>query len=157
MKGKGSGKKMERFLALPHKMATSPAFRTLPPAAVAVLIDIWTLHTRDIHGNSNNGTLPYGVREAKEIGMSSSTASRNIEALIERGFLKVRRESSFGSKRTVREFEITGLECDGRDPTHDYLVWKPNRPRKRSDSPTSGTMQSHQRDTGPKNVIKLRK
>jgi hypothetical protein len=61
----------ERFVALPHYMLRSPAWKTLPADAKALLIAVW-----ERHNGMNNGEISYSVREAKEIGLSKSVTAR---------------------------------------------------------------------------------
>src|SRR6266446_6614469 len=83
----------ERFVALPHYMLRSPAWKTLPPDAKALLIDVWMRHNV-----MNNGEISYSVREAGQIGLSRSVAARMFLVLVQRGFLEVRRNSTFTLK-----------------------------------------------------------
>lgn len=122
-----------RFVGLPHYMLRCRAWQTLPPAAIALLIDLWQRHN-----GSNNGEISYSVREAEVIGLGSSHAGRMFGVLIERGFLKVRRASTFTLKtKEARTWEITAERCGDCPPSRDFMRWSPDRENKK---------QSHRRE-----------
>ncbi len=124
----------QRFIALPHYMLKSPAWKTLSPNAKALLIEVWARHN-----GFNNGTISYSVREAEEIGISYSTAARAFSELIDRGFLRVRRDSRFTQKtREARLWEITAEQCDGNKAAADFVRWQ---------APRDSKTQLQQRDT----------
>ncbi|MBP2229379.1 hypothetical protein J2847_002678 [Azospirillum agricola] len=122
-----------RFVALPHYLLNSPAWRTLTPNAKALLIDVWSRHN-----GANNGSIAYAVREAAGIGLSKDQAGRAFRELEERGFLKVRHASTFTLKtREARTWELTAEPCAGQPPGKDFMRWQP---------PAENKTQSHQRD-----------
>jgi hypothetical protein len=130
----------ERFIALPHYMTGCPAFLTLSPDAKALLIDVWRRHN-----GTNNGEISYSVREAEGIGLSKSRTARAFGDLMERGFLKVRRASSFTVKtKAARTWEITSERCGDTPPTKDFMRW--NAPKKNRTQSHQRDTQSHQRD-----------
>jgi hypothetical protein len=113
-----------RFIALPHYMLNSAAFMSLPGDAVKILIDIWKRHN-----GGNNGEISYGVREAEEIDITKSTASRMMTILEKRGFIAVVRHSHFGLKnRLARTWRLTAEPYRGEQGTKDFMRWKPNQP-----------------------------
>ena len=63
----------------------------------------------------NNGEISFGVREAEEIGIARSVASRHVLAiLIERGFLRYRaRLPGLTSEAGRRGQRLTGEPCRG--------------------------------------------
>lgn len=129
----------ERFVALPHWLLRSPAWRALSPNAKAVLLHIW-----ERHNGSNNGQIVYAVREAADIGVSRPTAARALSELIDLGFLRVTRSSSFTLKtKEAREWALTAEPLDGRSPTKDFMKWVPAKRETRSHQLQQ---QSHQRD-----------
>lgn len=145
----------ERFVALPHYMLRSPAWKTLPPDAKALLIEVWMRHN-----GMNNGEIAYSVREAQQIGLSRSVAARMFLILVERGFLEIRRNSTFTLKtKEARLWRLTMEPWNGKGGTKDFMRWSPNSVE--SDSQKFRTQsrykdaQSHGRDPAPKNVIKL--
>jgi hypothetical protein len=136
-----------RFVALPHYMLRCPAWRTMSPNAKALLLDVW-----ERHNGANNGEIAYAVREAEEIGLARSVAARAFAELEERGFLKLRRASTFTLKtKEARTWELTAERCDDRPASKDFMRWVPpaavsgdggNKPQSRQRDP-----QSRQRDT----------
>jgi hypothetical protein len=141
----------ERFVALHHYMLRSPAWMTLSPPALKVLLHVWMRHN-----GTNNGTISYSVREAEEIGLSFATAARALRELVDRGFLVCTRASAFTVKnRNARLWRLTA-EPSGNEPaTKDFMRWQPA-----VDSVTSETgkfktqchprhAQCHQRDCAP--------
>lgn len=109
----------ERFVALPHYMLRSCAWKTLPSDAKALLIDVWMRHN-----GMNNGEISYSVREAEAIGLSRSVAGRNFRVLIERGFLVVARDSAFSLKtQEARLWRLTMEPYREQSPTKDFMRW----------------------------------
>jgi len=129
----------DRYVGLRHYLLNCPAYKTLPGDAVKVLIDVWKRHN-----GVNNGEISYGVREAKEIGISQSVASRMLEVLIKRGFLVVVRDSAFTVKnRQVRTWRVTAEPYRGEQGTKDFMRWRPDQnlehsPATGTDSPATG-------------------
>jgi IclR helix-turn-helix domain len=71
------------FIRVPHATYDSPAFRSLRPIEVAVLL----LVTSKFNGH-NNGALPLGVREAaRRCHCGQSTAHRALTRLQETGLI----------------------------------------------------------------------
>jgi DNA-binding transcriptional regulator YhcF (GntR family) len=60
-------------------------------------------------GGHSNGNVPYSTREVSiAVAVSKSTAGRLFDELVEKGFLKVARESAFNFKtKTARRWELT--------------------------------------------------
>lgn len=82
-----------------------PAYRALSGDQVRVYQDI-----RVRYNGSNNGSIKYSARRAGEvIHKHHSTGARALERLVELGFLKIRQESNFNSKRLSREYEVTAI------------------------------------------------
>ena len=149
----------ERFVLLTHYMLKSRAWRTLSPNAKALLIDVWQRHN-----GINNGDINYAVREAEDIGLSKDQASRAFTELIQRGFLKVARNSAFTLKtKEARTWTLTGEELAGRAATKDFMHWLPDAERSlqrgcdvRHESKTRSHQrdpQSHRRDGDPENRL----
>jgi hypothetical protein len=126
----------DRFIALPHWMLKSAAWRTMSPNAKAILIHIW-----ERHNGQNNGAISYSVREAGDIGLSRMQASRALQDLTERGFLVATRQSAFNLKtKEARLWRITAEGADGSPATKEFMSWKAD-PR------------SHQRDHEMQNTV----
>lgn len=103
-------------------MLNSMAWAHLSPNAKALMVQVWKRYN-----GYNNGEISYSVREAMdEIHMSKNTAARAFLECIEKGFLKVRRASSFTLKtKEARLWEITAEPCEGRSASKDFMKWQP--------------------------------
>jgi hypothetical protein len=131
-----------RFVGLPHYMLKSAAWRTMPPNAKAVLIDVWQRHN-----GSNNGEISYAVREAEGIGLSKDQAGRALDICEERGFLVCTRESAFTVKtKAARLWRITAEKYRNEPATMDFMRWSEPAASLTSATVKSKT-QSHQCDT----------
>lgn len=103
----------------------------MSPNAKAVFIHIY-----ERHNGRNNGGLVYCVRDGIEIALSKDQTARALNELIERGFLKVRRDSAFTLKtKEAREWTITNEALDGKPASKEFLRWQPK-----------SETRSHQRD-----------
>lgn len=112
--------KGERFTMLPDRLLTSSRWKSLPPAARAIFIDVCTRHH---HASddwpTNNGQIGYGCRAAASAASSSSTsrAATMIGDVIAAGLLRIRKDAIFkvkGGERRAREFEIAIYPMTGR-------------------------------------------
>jgi hypothetical protein len=113
---KGGG---ERFIRLHHWMLKSPAWLALSPNAKAVLLHVW-----ERHNGSNNGQIVYGVREAEKVGLSIPAAARALAELVELGFMRVTRSSSFDLKtKEARVWALTAEPIDDRPATREFMRW----------------------------------
>lgn len=139
-RGKGD---YERFVGLPHFMLKSPAWLTMSPNAKALLIDVWRRHN-----GVNNGEISYSVREAAAIGLGHSAAARAFAELIERGFLRVSRESSFAFKlKKARTWILTAERLNDQPSTRDFMRWCASSAEStRKTQSRQEDTQSHQRD-----------
>lgn len=140
---------VEPYVKLPHWMLRSAAWMTLSPDGKAVLIDIWRRHN-----GQNNGAIGYAVRDAEEIGLSKDKTARAIAQLVERGFLVIRKGSSFDLKtKQARTWQLTCEPCNGKPATKDFMRWSPTeKSRTRSQQRDA---QSRPCDTRSTNETKL--
>jgi hypothetical protein len=123
-------------------MLKSPAWLTLSPNAKALLIDVWRRHN-----GVNNGEISYSVREAAAIGLGHSAAARAFDELIERGFLRVSRESSFTFKmKKARTWILTAEKHNGEPRTRDFMRWSEKSSQKCKTQSHQEDTQSQQRD-----------
>jgi hypothetical protein len=98
--------------------------------------------------NSNNGKIPFSVREAAAmLHIGRSTAQRCFEKLIETGFIRVAKRSGFSMKgRVSTEWLLTEFPDDTAGvftaATKDFMKWgQPNSfhsPISDTHSPTTG-------------------
>jgi hypothetical protein len=104
----GRGNKKERFVALPHYIMDTAAWRRLSVTARAA----WLEFVR-VHNGSNNGRLAMSSRIlGKKLGLCKSAAAKAINELITYGFLEITRASSFSGKRRATEYQLTHLKDD---------------------------------------------
>ena len=106
--------------------------------------------------NSNNGKIPYSVREAaKVLNVGRSTAQRCFERLIAHGFLRVSKRSGFSMKgRVSTEWLLSEFPDDTTATTgiasKDFMKWTPQNsfhsPISDTHSPTSGPGVDLRRD-----------
>ena len=102
-------------------MMESPAWQSLSAHAQA----LW-LHVRKRYKGENNGNIPLSVREASiALNCGKSKAKEAFDELLDRGFLKVGRDSKFTQKnKLAREWILTDESCNGQGPTNDWKEWK---------------------------------
>src|SRR5215211_4918960 len=117
-----------RFVRLMEYMLASAAWQALDGNSRALYIEV----ARRYRGpNSNNGKIPYSVREAaKALGIGRSTAQRCFEQLIELGFLKIGKRSGFSMKgRLATEWLLTEFPDNSTGTTglasKDFMKWTP--------------------------------
>jgi hypothetical protein len=121
MNGKSNG-----FIMLEHEMMRTPAWQSLSPAAVCLLLDLW----RRFNGR-NNGEISYSIRRAQHyLGCSPKFAVKLIAELQSKGFIVVTRKGSFQVKTgafvgRASTWRLTMLPCNGQEATHDYREWRP--------------------------------
>ncbi|WP_224742073.1 helix-turn-helix domain-containing protein [Bradyrhizobium sp. 2S1] len=98
--------------------------------------------------NSNNGKIPYSVREAaKALNVGRSTAQRCLQGLVAHGFIRVSKRSGFSMKgRVSTEWLLTEFPDDTQatlmTASKDFMRWTPNNsfhsPMSDTNSPMSG-------------------
>lgn len=118
-----------RHVRLYHSMMMTPAWRDLSCYARAGYIE---MSIRCGGPRSNNGRIPYSVREmAANLGISPPTARRVFKDLKEHGFIIETRRGRYGRRRTyASEWRLTEFGCDVSDipPTRDYMKWEGSTP-----------------------------
>jgi hypothetical protein len=127
----------ERFVALPHYLLRSPAWRALSPVAAKLLVEVLALYD-----GSNNGYLVMSARTAAErCGCSKDTAARAFAELQKLSFLELCIEGKFRRKdRHASEWRATLHPCDrtkGEPASKKFMRWKPAE--KLFHGPTTGT------------------
>ena len=137
-----------RHIRLLEYMLDSKAWQSLDPVARALYVEI----TRRYRGlNSNNGKIPYSVREAATaLNVSRNTAARAFQHLTERGFTVARKRSGFNVKgRPSTEWLLTEFPDDTlssvNTATKTFMSWTPTPPVR---SPTRKTQNSLNSPTG---------
>jgi hypothetical protein len=134
--------RLGRHVRLMEFMLASEAWQSLDPVARALYIEI----SRRYRGpNSNNGKIPYSVREAAAaLNVSRNTANRGFHHLAERGFILPKTPSGFNCKgRTSTEWLLTEFPDDTKTGTNiatkTFMSWTPPTPIR---SPTRETQNS---------------
>jgi hypothetical protein len=120
---KSKGK--ERYVMLRYWLLKSQAWNSLSGNARALYVEL-----AQRYNGSNNGRIPYSVREAVEaLHVSQGTAHRLLGLLQERGFIVCTRKGYFNVKTTkdASEWLLTEYDCD-HPPVHatkDFMRWQP--------------------------------
>jgi hypothetical protein len=117
-----------RYVSLMEFMLASAAWQALDGNSRALYIEI----ARRYRGpNSNNGRIPFSVREAaKALNIGRSTAQRCFERLIGHGFLRINKRSGFSMKgRVSTEWLLTEFPDDTQamsmTASKDFMKWTP--------------------------------
>jgi hypothetical protein len=129
---KRSGKEARadgRYVRLAEYMLSSSAWQSLDGNCRALYIEL----ARRYRGpHSNNGKIPYSVREAATaLHIGRSTAQRCFERLQELGFVKIGKRSGFSMKgRIATEWTLTEFPDDTTTTTtgiasKDFMRWTP--------------------------------
>jgi len=121
MKNKGRGK--ERYVWLRFWLLDSPAWKSLPVGARALYVEI----ARRYNG-SNNGRIPYSVREAVQaLGVSKGQAKYLFDMLLDRGFIICTRRGAFSLKtvKDASEWLLTEYASDHPPAyaTKEFMHW----------------------------------
>ncbi|MGE0714316.1 MAG: hypothetical protein AB7P02_02645 [Alphaproteobacteria bacterium] len=120
-----NGRNAERHhLRLDVGLLDSAAWAALSPPAIKLLLAVW----RKCNGR-NNGTLVYSKRQAMTLlACGSDRARAAFDELQEKGFLALRRASSFSQKaRAAREWAITAESEDGQPAERTFQRWQPTK------------------------------
>jgi hypothetical protein len=117
--------KRERYVSLRYWLLDSPAWKSLPVATHALYIQI----ARRYNG-SNNGRIPYSVREAVDaLRIGKSTLARLLVILQTRGFIVCTRKGAFSLKTTkdASEWRLTEYDSDApvAHASKDFMRWQP--------------------------------
>jgi hypothetical protein len=118
-----------RHVRLHEWLQACPAWQSLDGNCRALYVEI----ARRYRGpNSNNGKIPYSVREAAaSLHIGKDTAALCFHTLQDRGFLRAAKASGFNIKgRIAREWLLTEFPDDtsGRtnEATKDFMRWTPS-------------------------------
>jgi hypothetical protein len=142
-----------RFVSLTEYMLASAAWQALNGNSRALYIEL----ARRYRGpNSNNGKIPYSVREAaKVLNVGRSTAQRCFQRLMAHGFLRVSKRGGFSMKgRVSTEWLLTEFPDDTQSrftkASKDFMGWMPENsfhgPTSDTHSPASGPGVDLRRD-----------
>jgi hypothetical protein len=108
----GRSNKKPRYVALPHYVMDTFAWRRLSVTARAA----WLEFVR-VHNGCNNGKIAMSERVLGErLRVSHDTARRAINELLTFGFIVMTKASTFVSKRRAAEYLLTHVPDDRTDP-----------------------------------------
>jgi hypothetical protein len=149
----GRSHRAPQHVRLYEYMQASPAWQSLDCVERSLYVE---LARRYRGAGSNNGDIPYGVREAaKALGVGRATAGRALQILRERGFIRVGTASGFNMKGRVStrwlltEFPDDRVAGQAIGPK-DFMKWVPpvsfNSPIPDRESPTSEPPLDLERD-----------
>lgn len=117
-----------RHVRLYHWLQDSAAWSSLDANARSTYLE---LARRYAGPGSNNGRIPYSVREiACCLNIGKGTASRAFQKLTDRGFIVPMRKGAFSLKlRHATEWRLTEFPCDvkGTPATKDFMRWQPGQ------------------------------
>lgn len=114
----GRSKGDARHVRLYEYMEKTAAWRGLSGNAVKA----WLVINLKYNG-SNNGCIAVASRDlADRMGVSKDTANRAVLELVNAGFLRKTKASSFSLKRKAPEYCLTHLRCNltGSAPSKEY-------------------------------------
>jgi DNA-binding transcriptional regulator YhcF (GntR family) len=109
MARKKGGRGGPRHVRLYHYVLESNAWAALDGNARAIYVEISQRYM-----GSNNGRIPYAVRDAaRSLRISTATASRALRRLEELGFIAIVVKGAFSFKRRhATEWRLTEFCCD---------------------------------------------
>jgi hypothetical protein len=119
-------KKTAGFIKLNHELMDSSAWRTASLGCRCIVLALWRRHT-----GKNNGTIPYGWRDARaHLGCGMDQVKKYLAEAQERGFIELAKRGSFDWKRGARQartttWRLTMERCEGREPTNEWRAWTP--------------------------------
>ena len=122
-KALGKNKRGGPFFVVHAEWYKSPAFMELSVYAKSLLFLFL-----DIYRPGRNGALSISTRNAMRlIPASERPCLHAFTELMEHGFLVLTNCENW-TKRKAREFELTIMETDGRQPKDLWKNWQPNKP-----------------------------
>ena len=118
--------KPERYVKLRYWLLDSPAWQSLPGNARALYVQM-----AQRYNGSNNGRIPYSVREAAGVlNVSQGMAVYLFDVLQDRGFIVRTKRGIFSEKATTRvasEWRMTEFDNDvvAGYATKEFMRWQP--------------------------------
>ena len=112
------------FVKLDYGLLSTEAWRHLTPRACKLYISV-----RIRCNGMNNGYISYSIREAMDLlYCNPNTACDAFDELIDKGFLKCSRNSTFTlKKKQAREWTITAEKIGDEPATRDFKGWQKNK------------------------------
>lgn len=107
------------YLSIPDEIMESPAYRDLKPPPRALLLEFLYLYRPN-----RNGKLTITTDKAELLlKVGDKVASRAFYELAEHGFIKLAAHSDWYNSKG-REWEITFLPKNNREPTNEFRQWR---------------------------------
>ncbi len=115
----------DQYAIIDYSFLKSDAFRQLSGPAVKIFLEF-----RSRYNGSNNGRITLSWDEITHLlAMGKSTVKRALNELQNKGFIRlIVKGRWFGRKAS--EWELTMLPRNGHAPTHEWKVWKADKPLK---------------------------
>jgi hypothetical protein len=115
--------KSERYVKLRYWLLDSSAWQSLPGNARALYIQM-----AQRYNGSNNGRIPYSVRDGVALRIGKSTVSRLLDILQDRGFIVCTRKGYFSLKtaKDASEWRLTEYHNDviTEYATKEFMRWQ---------------------------------
>jgi hypothetical protein len=110
----------QKHVRLHRWMLSSPAHRSLSPAARALLVELY-----DLYNGQNNGEIFLSQREAaRRLGVGKNLAGKAVGELKDRGFIRIQQQGSFKWKiRHATQWILTEYPYAGQLATKDFMRW----------------------------------
>jgi DNA-binding transcriptional regulator YhcF (GntR family) len=128
LKKTGRSDKAPRHVRLYHWFMETLAWKSLEVVDRALYIEILARYAGP---GTNNGSIPYSVREAAErLHIGKSTAASSFRRLEEKGFVVATQKGGFTCKiRHSSEWRLTEFNCDqtGELATKEFARWSPEK------------------------------
>ena len=112
-----------QYAVLDYEFLKSDAFRRLSGPALKVYFEL-----RSRFNGRNNGQITLSLEECTKLfSIGKGTAQRAFKELHTKGFVRLAVLGRWYGRR-ASEWELTTLPRNGQPPTHDWKMWKPQRP-----------------------------
>ena len=114
------------FVKLDYGLLSTEAWQHLTPRACKLYIAV-----RIRCNGMNNSYISYSIREAVDLlNCNPNTACACFDELMDKGFLKCARNSTFTLKtKEARLWTITAEKIGENPPTRDFKDWQKNKSR----------------------------
>lgn len=109
------------FVMLYRHYTNSPAYKDLKPPAKVLLLEFLEI----CFPQERNGRLSISVNNAaKKLNISKPTAIKAFTELVEHGFIVLTNGERW-QERKAREWRLTVMPCNGRQPSNEWQLWSP--------------------------------
>lgn len=120
----------------------SPSYRDLRPLARCLLEEFLIVYRPSL-----NGRLSLPTRKAaRRLGIAENTVLNAFDDLVEHGFIELIKGHDWAA-REAREWRLTFMLCNGREPTDDWRNWGKDQPVRRSPRSRKKSRSQNSRQT----------